>query len=196
MPVVLLTCALCLVSTRVGQTSSVNFVNWLLSCYAAEAPFSMTSLCVYLSLYPDTLTCVACLLQAAAEAQAVQDRASHQQHMDQADVAHLNELAELRDRFVQLQSKDSHSPEELAELDALRNQVLQYQVHALITCPDCQLQLLLIALRQQDPHVKHRNSLLCYKKSKTTLASAYPSCDTACQASQCRAWCCCQCKHA
>ena len=48
--------------------------------------------------------------------------------MDQSEVAHLNELAELRDRFVQLQSKDTHSPEELAELDALRNQVLQYQV--------------------------------------------------------------------
>ena len=53
--------------------------------------------------------------------------------MDQSEVIHLNELAELRDRFVQLQSKDTHSPEELAELDSLRSQVLQYQVCSIDT---------------------------------------------------------------
>lgn len=67
-------------------------------------------------------------LQAAAESQASQEREAHEQNMDQSEVAHLNELAELRERFVGLQSKETHTPEELAELDALRNQVIQYQV--------------------------------------------------------------------
>lgn len=67
-------------------------------------------------------------LQAAAESQASQEREAHEQSMDLSEVAHLNELAELRERFVGLQSKDTHTPEELAELDALRNQVIQYQV--------------------------------------------------------------------
>lgn len=43
-------------------------------------------------------------------------------------MAHLSELAELRERVMQLQSKDSHSPQELAELDLLRNKVLDFQV--------------------------------------------------------------------
>ena len=81
-------------------------------------------------------------MQAAAEAQAVQDRAVHEQQMDQSEVTHLTELAELRDRFVQLQSKDSHTPEELAALDALRNQVLQYQVCTFTTVLDCMLSMI------------------------------------------------------
>lgn len=58
----------------------------------------------------------------------MQDRQAHDQQMDRAEMAHLTDLAELRQRFAQLQSKDNHTPEELAQLDALRNQVIQYQV--------------------------------------------------------------------
>ena len=51
--------------------------------------------------------------------------------MGASESAHLSELAELRDRVVQLQSKETHSPQELAELDMLRGRVLDFQVPTL-----------------------------------------------------------------
>ncbi len=47
--------------------------------------------------------------------------------MDESEIAHLSELAELRERVMELQTKDSHTPDELAELDTLRNRVLGFQ---------------------------------------------------------------------
>ncbi len=47
--------------------------------------------------------------------------------MDESEIAHLSELAELRERVMELQTKDSHTPDELAELDMLRNRVLGFQ---------------------------------------------------------------------
>jgi len=61
---------------------------------------------------------LAWLLQAAAEAEAHGAKQAHQQKMDESEIAHLSELAELR---------DSHTPDELAELDMLRNRVLGFQ---------------------------------------------------------------------
>lgn len=40
----------------------------------------------------------------------------------------MKELAELRGRVMELQTKDSHTPQELAELDMLRGRVLDFQV--------------------------------------------------------------------
>lgn len=40
----------------------------------------------------------------------------------------MAELAELRERVMELQTKDSHTPQELAELDMLRSRVLDFQV--------------------------------------------------------------------
>lgn len=48
-------------------------------------------------------------------------------HIDESEIAHLSELAELRERVMELQTKDSHTPDELAELDMLRNRVLGFQ---------------------------------------------------------------------
>ena len=73
-------------------------------------------------------------LQAAAEAEALGARQAHEQQMDEAQMAHLNELAEVRGRVMELQSKDRHTPEELAELDMLRNRVLDFQVLPLFYC--------------------------------------------------------------
>ena len=70
---------------------------------------------------------LAWLLQAAAEAEADGAKQAHQQKMDESEIAHLSELAELRERVMELQTKDSHTPDELAELDMLRNRVLGFQ---------------------------------------------------------------------
>lgn len=40
----------------------------------------------------------------------------------------MNELAELRERVMELQTKDSHTPQELAELEMLRHRVMSFQV--------------------------------------------------------------------
>ena len=61
-----------------------------------------------------------------AEAQGVKQ--AHELQMDESEMAHLMELAELRQRVVQLQAKEEHTPDELAELDMLRNRVLGFQV--------------------------------------------------------------------
>ncbi|DBB13877.1 hypothetical protein WJX82_005698 [Trebouxia sp. C0006] len=66
-------------------------------------------------------------LQAAAEAEAHGAKQAHQQKMDESDIAHLSELAELRERVMELQTKDSHTPDEMAELDTLRKRVLGFQ---------------------------------------------------------------------
>ena len=61
-------------------------------------------------------------------------RQAHEQQMDESEMAHLSELAEVRGRVMELQSKDRHTPEELAELDMLRNRVLDFQVPPLFPC--------------------------------------------------------------
>lgn len=48
--------------------------------------------------------------------------------MNESELVHINELAELRGRVMELQTKDSHTPQELAELDMLRSRVLDFQV--------------------------------------------------------------------
>ena len=48
--------------------------------------------------------------------------------MNESELVHMNELAELRGQVMELQTKDSHTPQELAELDMLRNRVLNFQV--------------------------------------------------------------------
>lgn len=48
--------------------------------------------------------------------------------MNESEVLHMNELAELRERVMELQTKDSHTPQELAELEMLRHRVLGFQV--------------------------------------------------------------------
>lgn len=67
-------------------------------------------------------------LQAAAEVEALGAQQAHEQQMDESELAHMSELAELRDRVMELQSKDRHTPQELAELDMLRSRVLNFQV--------------------------------------------------------------------
>jgi hypothetical protein len=67
------------------------------------------------------------LLKAAAEAEASGAKQAHQQQMDESEIAHLSELAELREQVMELQTKDSHTPDELAELDTLRKRVLGFQ---------------------------------------------------------------------
>lgn len=47
--------------------------------------------------------------------------------MDESKIAHLSELAELREQVMELQTKDSHTPDELAELDTLRKRILGFQ---------------------------------------------------------------------
>ena len=63
----------------------------------------------------------------------------HQQQMQDAETAHLDEMAELRQRVMELSGKDNHTAAELAEMDALRSRVLDLQVNAhscpaLLTC--------------------------------------------------------------
>lgn len=48
--------------------------------------------------------------------------------MNESELVHMKELAELRGRVMELQTKDSHTPQELAELDMLRSRVLDFQV--------------------------------------------------------------------
>lgn len=48
--------------------------------------------------------------------------------MNESELLHMNELAELRERVMELQTKDSHTPQELAELEMLRHRVLGFQV--------------------------------------------------------------------
>ena len=48
--------------------------------------------------------------------------------MSESEQVHIDELAELRGRVMELQTKDSHTPQELAELDMLRSRVLDFQV--------------------------------------------------------------------
>ncbi len=59
---------------------------------------------------------------------------AHEQQMDESEMAHLSELAELRGRVMELQTKDSHTPDELAELDMLRSRVLGFQVCRTMLC--------------------------------------------------------------
>ena len=48
--------------------------------------------------------------------------------MNESELLHMSELAELRERVMELQTKDSHTPQELAELEMLRHRVLGFQV--------------------------------------------------------------------
>lgn len=67
-------------------------------------------------------------MQAAAEAETLGAQQAHEQQMDESELAHMSELAELRDRVMELQTKDRHTPQELAELDMLHSRFLDFQV--------------------------------------------------------------------
>ena len=67
-------------------------------------------------------------VQATTEAEALEAKQTHERQMDASEMAHLSELAELRERVMELSAKDSHTPDELAELDTLRTRVLDFQV--------------------------------------------------------------------
>lgn len=54
--------------------------------------------------------------------------------MNESELLHMNELAELRERVMELQTKDSHTPQELAELEMLRRRVLGFQVLLHASC--------------------------------------------------------------
>lgn len=56
--------------------------------------------------------------------------------MNESELVHLNELAELRGRVMELQTRDNHTPQELAELDMLRSRFLDFQVIHPPPCAD------------------------------------------------------------